>query len=62
MIRKILEARSLHDHKNGGLKAYGLFLLIYIMRNHYKYAHASQFLEHFAYYYGIDYEYVGELV
>ena len=29
------------------------------MRNHYKYTHVSQFLEHFAYYYGIDYEYVG---
>ena len=44
VVRKLLEAKSLHDHKNGGLKAYGLFLLIYTMRNHYKYTYTSQFL------------------
>lgn len=32
------------------------------MRSHYQYQYVSQFLEHFAYYYGMAYEYVGDLV
>jgi hypothetical protein len=62
VIRKILEVKLLHDHRKGGLKAYGLFLLIYSMRSQYQYSYVSQFLEHFAYYYGIDYDYTGEIV
>ena len=52
----------MHDHKKGGLKAYGLFLLLYSVRMQYNYAFPSQFLEHFAYYYGLAYEYLGDVV
>ena len=51
-MRKILQACELHEHRKGGLKAYAIFLLIYNMRKSYQYDYLSQFIEHFAYYYG----------
>jgi hypothetical protein len=60
-VRRLLAAKELHDHKKGGLKAYALFLLIYSMRTQYCYNYISQFVEHFAYYYGVGYEYACEV-
>ena len=57
-----MQLHHLHDHKKGGLKAYALFLLVYSMRCHYQYSHISQYLGHFAYYYGYEYEFNGEIV
>lgn len=62
VLRRLLQLHHLHDHKRGGLKAFALFLLVYGMRCHYQYSHISQFVEHFAYYYGWEYEFSGEVV